>query len=152
MSWQQGLRDYVEFLQQKYNLSPEEIRQELLTEKIPVEAFANETTPLQTVTHYLAVVYNKTPKEISQTLGRTTTEVNKFLVASKGAPTPPRTGTIMLPVSLFSDRSLSASEHLVAYLESQGLTVAEIAVKLSKAEPTIWTLHYRIAKKRGERK
>jgi DNA-binding CsgD family transcriptional regulator len=149
MSWQQGLREYIEFLQQKHGLTPEQIRDELLTERIPVEAFATDATPLQTAAQHLAVHYNKTARDIGRILGRTTTEVDKFLEASKKLPAPPRSGTILLPATLFADRTLSASEHLVAYLESQGLSVAEIAVKLRKAEPTIWTLHYRVAKKRG---
>lgn len=149
MSWQESLAEYAQFLMQKHDISIDDIRQELLAEKIPSEAFSTELTPLQAAAKYLTENKGKTPKEAAAILGRTTTEINKLLLTAKKAPKLPDKGTNPIPAQHFADKRFSASEHLVRHLEAQGLTVAQIANLLGKAEQTIWTLHYRASKKGG---
>lgn len=147
MAWEEHLHEYLEFLKHKYNLNDEQVRAALLTEKAPIEIFRADLTPLQAVAHYLVQHRGKNVREIAQLLGRSVAEVEKFLTTK--APALPATGTHHIAVSAFADRKHSASEHLVLHLERQDMSVSEIAATLSKAEPTIWTLHYRIAKKGG---
>lgn len=152
MGWENGLREYIEFLKQRYNLSDAQIREELYGDKLPLAIFATSLTPLQAAAKYLSESLHKTPKEIATLLGRSTAEIEKFLAATKSHPALPTESQYKIPATLFADRTLSASEHIVAYLERDGLGISDIATLLKKAEQTIWTLHYRIAKKRGESK
>ncbi len=60
--------------------------------------------------------------------------------------------TILVPSTVFCDRSLSFLESLVEYLKSQlQLTYHEIAVLTNRDERNIWTLHDRAQRKRHER-
>lgn len=60
--------------------------------------------------------------------------------------------TILVPSTVFCDRSLSFLESLVEYLKTQlQLSYHEIAVLTNRDERNIWTLHDRAQKKRHER-
>jgi DNA-binding NarL/FixJ family response regulator len=146
MEWEDHLKQYLDFLKEKYGATDEQIREAVATDRIPAEAFASELTPLQTAAHALAQ-RGKNAKDIARVLGRTASEVEKFLATK--AKTLPTTGTHPIAASVFANRKHSALEHVVAHLERKGLTVAQIAALLKKAEPTIWTIHYRLAKKGG---
>lgn len=149
MSWQENLHEYIEFLKQKHDLTDEQVRAELFADKLPTEIFSSELTPLQAAVHYLHTHLGKDAKAIAGLLARSAQEVERLMDGGRDhGPLP--TGGVALPADLFADRSLSASEHLVFALEDRGYTVADIAVMLAKSEQTIWTLHYRIQKKRGE--
>jgi DNA-binding CsgD family transcriptional regulator len=152
MGWEQNIREYIEFLKQKHNLTDAQIREELFGDKLPLAIFATQLTPLQAAAKYLSENLKRTPKDIATTLGRSTAEIEKFLAATTSEPPLPTTSRYSLPAALFADRNLSASEHIVAYLQKHhSLSVGEIAALLNKAEQTVWTLHYRIAKKGGEK-
>lgn len=56
---------------------------------------------------------------------------------------------ILLPTSIFIDRSLSVLETISEYLkEERNLTYHEIAQLLNRDDRTIWTCYYRAKKKR----
>ena len=58
---------------------------------------------------------------------------------------------ILIPSSIFLDRTLSVLEIMVEYLkEKKGLTYHEIAVFLNRDDRTIWTCYNRALKKRGK--
>ena len=58
---------------------------------------------------------------------------------------------ILIPSTVFLDRSLSVLEAMVEYLkEKRGLTYHEIAVFLNRDDRTIWTCYNRAMKKRGK--
>ena len=55
---------------------------------------------------------------------------------------------MLIPSSIFRDRSLKVLEVLVAYLKDQKqLTFHEIAVLLNRDDRTIWTVYSRVKKK-----
>ena len=57
---------------------------------------------------------------------------------------------ILIPTSVFVDRTLSSLESLVEYLkEIHGLTYHQIAVVTNRDERNIWTLYNRAMKKRA---
>lgn len=59
---------------------------------------------------------------------------------------------ILIPSTIFCDRSLSFLESLVEYLKEQfKLSYHEISVLTNRDERNIWTLYNRAAKKRNER-
>ncbi len=144
MHWQENLRLYIDFLKEKYGATDAEIERMLTSVAIPAEAFANELTPLQAAAHFLTKHHSKDVSACARILGRSPAEIEKFLSAP--APSLPKTGSHFISAGTFADRARSASEHLVFELEAQGLRVPDIARLLKKAEPTIWTLHYRNAK------
>ncbi len=61
--------------------------------------------------------------------------------------------TVIIPVSVLSNRSLSLLESVIEYLkDSQGMNYHEIAVLLNRDDRTIWTCYNRACKKRGDEK
>ena len=147
-NWRGHLRDYIDFLEQKYALSPQEIRQELLAVRIPAGIYNSPNTPLQVTAKYLQAEKNYTLPELAETLNRTPAEVKQLLkktIGELGKPTGPRIST-----AVFSDRALSASEHLVEQLDAQAISTNEIAEILGKDPQTIYTLRRRAQQKRGE--
>ncbi|HII72239.1 TPA: hypothetical protein HA265_05790 [Candidatus Woesearchaeota archaeon] len=59
---------------------------------------------------------------------------------------------ILIPTTIFCDRSLSFSEALVEYLKDQKqLSYHEIAVLTNRDERNIWTLYNRAGKKRTQK-
>lgn len=62
-------------------------------------------------------------------------------------------GELLLPTSIFLDRSLSVLETISEYLkEKKNLTYHEIAVLLNRDDRTIWTCYHRAKTKRSETK
>jgi len=60
---------------------------------------------------------------------------------------------ILVPSTIFCDRSLSFLESLIEYLKEQlKLTYHEIALLTNRDERNIWTLYSRVGRKRTERK
>ena len=56
---------------------------------------------------------------------------------------------ILIPTSIFTDRTLKVLETLVEYLkESKQLTYHEIGVLIGRDDRTIWTAYHRASKKR----
>ncbi len=60
---------------------------------------------------------------------------------------------ILIPSTIFCDRSISFLESLVEYLKEQlNLSYHEIAMLTNRDERNIWTLYSRVAKKRKTKK
>ena len=58
---------------------------------------------------------------------------------------------LLIPSTIFLDRSLSVLEAISEYLkEEKGLSYHEIAVFLNRDDRTIWTCYNRAKKKRGK--
>ncbi len=56
---------------------------------------------------------------------------------------------VMIPSSIFRDRSVSVLEAIVEYLKGRDMTYHEIAILLNRDDRTIWTVYSRTKKKRG---
>lgn len=147
-NWREHLQDYVEFLQTKYSLQEEDIRQELLAAKIPASIYATQNTPLQATTKYLHETLKYSVQEIAQALARTPAEIQQTL--SKAKETLPQASGPEISTAIFTDRTLSISEHLVEELQRQQHSINEIAQLLNKNSQTIYTLRNRAETKRGE--
>lgn len=71
--------------------------------------------------------------------------------SDKRSDKKPLPESILLPSSIFRDRSLKVLETLVEYLkDQQHLTFHEIAVLLNRNDRTIWTVYSRAKKKRQQ--
>lgn len=149
MAWQDGLHDYIDFLKARHNLTHEEVLEELQAARVPATTYASDLTPLQATAAYLHE-NGHDAQTIAQKIGRPARDVKRMLETARTATLPPP-GEHSINANAFADKTLSAGEHLVEQLEEHGLTVAEIAQVLDKSEQTIWTQHYRIKEKRGER-
>ena len=58
--------------------------------------------------------------------------------------------SILIPLRIFRNRSVSFSEALVKYLkDSMHLSYHDIGILLNRNERTIWTLYARLKKKKG---
>ena len=60
---------------------------------------------------------------------------------------------VLIPSSVFKDRSVSVLEVLVEYLkDKKNLSFHQIAMLLNRNDRTIWTVYNRTKKKRGAKK
>ena len=58
--------------------------------------------------------------------------------------------SVLIPLRIFRNRSISFSEALVKYLkDSMHLSYHDIGILLNRDERTIWTLYARLKKKKG---
>jgi len=60
---------------------------------------------------------------------------------------------ILIPSSIFLDRSISVLESITEYLKNQkNMNYHQIGILLNRDERTIWTCYNRVQKKRGVKK
>jgi len=91
----------------------------------------------------LSKIFDKDTIETLETITKHLKEVKNLKLK-----TPPTTG-YSIPVTILSDRTLSALEHVTIYLkETHGLSYKEIATLLNRDQRTIWTTYQRAAQKR----
>ena len=65
------------------------------------------------------------------------------------APSPSTDAALLIPTSIFTDRTLKVLEAVVEYLkESKGFTHHQIAALINRDDRTIWTVYHRVGLKR----
>lgn len=122
---------------------------------VPLSIFRDRRlTPLEAVIRYLREKRKLSYHGIASLLQRNVRDIYKtyahafdksFLVEVKSVH------TLLVPVSIFADRELSALENLVLYLkEKLELSYRQISVLLNRNERTIWTVYQR-ARQKNER-
>ena len=122
---------------------------------VPLSIFRDRRlTPLEAVIRYLREKRKLSYHGIASLLQRNVRDIYKtyahafdksFLVEVKSVH------TLLVPVSIFANRELSALENLVLYLkEKLELSYRQISVLLNRNERTIWTVYQR-ARQKNER-
>jgi len=110
-------------------------------------------TPLEALVKYLREKRKLSYYEISKLLSRNVRDIYKIYANAfdkSFTEIPLRISpSCFIPVSIFSNRKLSALEALVSYLKDLGLSYRQISVLLNRDERTIWTVYKRAIKKNG---
>lgn len=114
---------------------------------LPVTIFQNKLTPFQTIIRYLKENLQLTNKRIALLINRDVKTIwsvyNHVKNLEKEKKLIILDTPLQIPLSIFKNKKLSASEALVSFLKNSGLTYVEIARLLKKDQRTIWTLYSR---------
>jgi len=142
------------------SLSPEELRrllrhvqaalrskQRKLPSTVPVEVFATDLSPAESVVKYLKEEHGLQLSEIAQMINRDQRGIwGSYSRAQKKLPEPfvIKQTVCQIPIAAFRDRSRSILEHVVTYLkDTKQFTPAQICALLKKQPSTIWTAYQR---------
>ncbi len=151
---------FINEVKRFHNLSEEEIKNILyeITAKqkeisVPVGIFANDVLgSLEAIVKYLKEEQKLKFSKIGKLLNRSnktiwTTYHNsiKKLPSSFGAVSR----DVLIPVSVFANRSFSTLESLVGFIKDLDYSNHEVALMLRLDDRTIWTVYDRVKKKRG---
>lgn len=137
-------------LQQKLNLSLEDLSEKLEEIQIPISIFKSNLAPLESLIKYLKENLNLSYNKISILLNRSNKTIwSSYNLVSKKEKFSIKKSEILIPISIFSDRKFSILESLVQYLKSQEISFKQISDLLQKDYRTIWTCYSR-AKKKNE--
>jgi hypothetical protein len=141
-------------LEKRYSLNKQTILN-LISQRstytaVPVSIFGQSLSPLESLTLYLKKHLSFTIPEIAKITNRNPSTIWTTLKnAEKKQKTRHLDKSILVPLTIFSDRRLSILEILSTYLYSKhDLTYHQIADLLNKDDRTIWTVINR-AKKKG---
>ncbi len=122
--------------------------------KIPVTIFLNKLTVLEAVVKYLKEEKNLTLRNIAVLLKRDERNIwHTYDNVKKKYPTRSKSelSEIFIPVYIFENRKLSASEVLVFYLRTElKIRFSEISRLLDRDARTIWTIWSRARKKNAK--
>lgn len=121
---------------------------------VPLSAFNDTLTPLETVVVYLKDNYLLNYKKIADLTGRDQRGIGiTYRRAKDKGNVSPGYAKVFFPTEKLQDRTLSPAEHLVTFLKyERSLTLAEIGRQTGKDERTIWTMLNRAEKKEGLKK
>jgi len=118
---------------------------------VPLSIFQDRRlTPLEAVIKYLREKRKLSYHSVASLLQRNVRDIYKtyahafdksFLIEVKSVH------TLLVPVSIFANRKLSALENLVLYLKNLKLSYRQISVLLNRDERTIWTVYKRARQK-----
>lgn len=146
------LKKLLTTLEKKHGVGSDKILRLLKGEVvIPATVFTPKLTPLEAVVKYLKEEQAFSLREIGSLLARNERNIwhayanakKKHLRKLKIAATD-----YFIPVSIFTNRKLSAFEALVQHLKDfYKLSYHEIAVLLARDDRTIWTVYSRASKK-----
>lgn len=149
-------QDLLEEIKKEYNITEQQLTQ-LLKQKeetIPIHIFDNRTlSSLEAIVKYLKENKNLKHSRIAEKLNRNVKTIWATYKKSKQKKIElfeEKETSITIPLSLFSDRTLSVLEHITRHLkENYELNYTDIATLLNRSPKTIWTVHNRTRKKRG---
>ena len=119
---------------------------------VPISIFSTNVSPSEALVKYLKENLKMRFSDIGRLLNR---DQRGIWVAysrtqkKRPEPLPTKPAQYIIPVSLFTDRSLAILEHIVHYLREQEIPVKIIAQLLNKSPSTIAAVHHRVRKKRG---
>ena len=120
---------------------------------IPVGIFANDVLgSLEAIVKYLKEVLKLKFSKIAVLLNRNNKTIwTTYHKASKKMPSPfgDISRDVMIPVSIFANRSFSTLENVVACVKDLDYSNHEVALMLHLDDRTIWTIFDRVKKKRG---
>ena len=145
-------------LKDESNLSSKQIIQILDNEKqicIPVTVLSNRKLGiLEVIVKFLHEDEDYTFSQIAGLLKRDNRTIwSSYSKAHKKAPEKlvAASSEVLVPLKVFSNRSLGVLECLVLYLKNEfGMKYSEIGRVLSRDQRTIWTVYNRAIKKQSE--
>ncbi len=121
-------------------------------EAVPIGAFSSTLGSLETIVKYMHENLKLRFVKIAELLGRSSKTIwATYHKACKKTPSPFVISdfSIMVPVSVFTDRKYSILESLVSYLKSLGLQNHKIALLIKRDDSTVWAVYEKAKKKRG---
>lgn len=132
------------------------IGHEVLAKKeinIPIGIFSNDAlSSLEAIVKYMKENLKLKFSKIGKLLNRSNKTVwTTYHNSIKKMPSSFETISteIIIPVSVFSNRSFSTLESVVAFLKDLDYSNHEVALMLHLDDRTIWTVYDRVKKKRG---
>ena len=144
-------------LQNKYNLSSEEIIQLLAKRKketilLPISIFQNDKlSALETITKYLKEELKLRFCEIAFLLNRDDRTIWDAYASAQHKmkeKLPVEPSRYSIPLDIFHDRTFAVLEVLTSYLKDIcGLRYCQIATLLNRDDRTIWTVYQRAKRK-----
>lgn len=147
-------QDLLEEIKKEYGLTEQQLLQ-LLKQKetIPIHIFDNRTlSSLEAIVKYLKENKNLKHSKIAEKLNRNVKTIWATYHKAKQKKIElfeEKETSITIPLTLFSDRTLSILEHMTKHLkENYELNYTDIATLLNRSPKTIWTVHQRARKKR----
>jgi DNA-binding CsgD family transcriptional regulator len=115
---------------------------------LPATIFQNKLAPSQIIIKYFRENLNLNNKKTAFLLNKDPKATwNTYNSIREKKPIRVKETSILIPLSIFKDKQLSALEALVKFLRGLGMNYAEIARMLNKDQRTIWTVHFRAKKK-----
>lgn len=142
----------AEELKRQHNVNPQEI---FLAKEfaVPIGVFGNDAlSSLEAIVKYLKeelkLKFSKIAKLLnrsSKTIWTTCHNAAKKMPSSFGSISR----DILIPASVFANRSFSTLECLVGFIKDLGYSNHEVALMLHLDDRTIWTIYDRVKRKRG---
>lgn len=115
---------------------------------LPATIFQNKLAPSQIIIKYFRENLSLNNKKTAFLLNKDPKATwNTYNSIREKKPIRVKETSILIPLSIFKDKQLSALEALVKFLRGLGMNYAEIARMLNKDQRTIWTVHFRAKKK-----
>jgi len=161
---QKGIESFISFQKtlEQYSkdrgLSVEQVLDAVVSsssDRIPVSAFSNDLSGLETVVRYGRDILGRSNKQISILLQRTDKTISQAYRQSLKklrVMHRPEESSYTIPFDIFASRSLSVLETIVWYLKSEyGLTLKVISTLLKRDERTIWTVYHRAQNKQKQK-
>ncbi|MBN1544654.1 hypothetical protein JW898_04280 [Candidatus Woesearchaeota archaeon] len=151
------LKSIIHFMRQKQQLSLQElisIYAEVIPEEaVPVSIFSHDLSPSESLCRFLKENRNLTFHDIAALLNRDDRSIwTSYTRAAKKSRQQFTTSDddLMIPLSIFQDRSMSILEHVVDHLKTEHkLSNSGIARLISKNPSSIATVANRASAKRG---
>ena len=120
---------------------------------IPIGVFGNDAlSSLEAIVKYLKEDLKLRLSKIGRLLNRSIKTIwTTYKNASKKMPSAFSiiSKDILIPVSIFANRSFSTLENLVGYLKDLDYSNHEVGVMLHLDDRTIWSVYDKVKKKRG---
>ena len=117
---------------------------------VPITIFSQKLSSLQAIVKYLHEKKTLSFAQIARLLQRDQRTIWATYNAVKDKQLEEIPTETLIPVSIFSDRTLSTLETLVFYMLNNGISLKKTAFLLKKNYQTVWTVKQRIARKRGD--
>ena len=118
---------------------------------VPVSIFTNGASGLESISKYLKENIGLRYCNIAEILNRDDRTIWGAChdASAKAEDFTAEESSVRIPVSIFSDRSLSVLEALAWYMKEElNLRLCSIAGLLNKDQRTVWTVYNRARKKR----
>jgi len=144
----------IQHFKEEYKLTKDDlvsIYQGIEEIKVPLSIFSGKLSPLEALVKYLKENIGLRFNEIASKLNRDDRSIwsTYHQAKSKGKVIfRLRRNEILIPISIFKNRSLSILENLVVYLKKElNVSVKKISLLVNKNLSTIWTVYNRSKKK-----
>jgi len=117
-------------------------------DSVPLSVFKGSLSGFEALVLFLKKYQKRDVKSIASLLNREKSTIYATLAKVKKKETLKETGTVRVPISVFSNRKYSVLESLVSHLKDKvGMSLKEISVQIGKSYSTVKTVYWRYNKK-----